>query len=131
MIYGEAKNVTLSAEELKKLVNRFGVEGAGSWIDRLSLWKASKKGTRVKSDYYTILNWARKDATLEIAAKPKMLMELGENHIHECEVCAKPHKWECGGLDHDQFPCGLNGRAPCREYFRKLDEKKRQKGLFG
>jgi hypothetical protein len=31
------------------------------WIEKLSLWKASK-GKKTKSDYFTILSWARKDA---------------------------------------------------------------------
>lgn len=30
------------------------------YVDRLNLWKGSK-GKKTNSDYYTILNWARRD----------------------------------------------------------------------
>ena len=58
--YGPAENVSLSMAELAKLKERFGDKSAGAWIERLSLWKAAK-GKKTKSDYYTILMWARKD----------------------------------------------------------------------
>ena len=58
--YGPAENVSLSMAELAKLKERFGEKGASAWIERLSFWKAAK-GKKTKSDYFTILMWARKD----------------------------------------------------------------------
>jgi len=57
--FGELKNVMLTPEEHEKLVVRFGAQGATSWIDELSLAKASK-GYKSKSDYATILAWERR-----------------------------------------------------------------------
>jgi hypothetical protein len=57
--FGELMNVTLTPEEYDKLVVRFGAQGATSWIDELSLAKASK-GYKSKSDYATILAWERR-----------------------------------------------------------------------
>ncbi len=58
-VYGEFKNVTLTAEEHEKLIERFGTQGATDWIQELSLAKASK-GYKTKSDYATILAWERR-----------------------------------------------------------------------
>jgi len=57
--FGELSNVKLTPEEYEKLVARFGAQGATSWIDELSLAKASK-GYKSKSDYATILAWERR-----------------------------------------------------------------------
>ena len=56
--YGEYSNVLLTDEELDKIKTKFP-----DWqdrIERLSGYIASK-GTRYKSHYATILNWARRD----------------------------------------------------------------------
>jgi hypothetical protein len=77
---GIADNVTLSLRELDQLKLKFGETGALDWIEKLSLWKAaSKRAKNVKSDYYTILNWARKDLTIERATpRPAPLIEEAE-----------------------------------------------------
>jgi hypothetical protein len=79
---GIANNVSLTTEENSKLIQRFGVEMAKDWIEKLSLWKAaSRKSKSVKSDYYTILNWARKDGTIEAhTPKPAPLITAAEQH---------------------------------------------------
>lgn len=56
--YGEFENVHLSDEEFEKLMERF--PDYEERIERLSAYKRSK-GKSYKSDYATILNWARKD----------------------------------------------------------------------
>ena len=56
MVFGEAKNVGLTQEELEKLRERFS--NIDERIEALSVYKAST-GKRYKSDYYTILNWER------------------------------------------------------------------------
>jgi hypothetical protein len=57
---GYAPSVSLTQDEYEKLVDKFGESGAKERIERLSLYKQSK-GVRYKSDYATILNWAKKD----------------------------------------------------------------------
>ena len=57
---GEAKNVHLSIGEVEKLKAEFGESGTKERIEALSVYKAST-GKEYKSDYYTILNWERRD----------------------------------------------------------------------
>jgi hypothetical protein len=75
---GEFQNVTLSADELKKLQERFGERDAASWIEELSTAKASK-GYKSKSDYATILSWSRRreDTT---PLPPKATANGGNGH---------------------------------------------------
>lgn len=58
--YGEADNVLLTADEYKKLVDKFGKQSALSRIESLSVYIASK-GKEYKSHYFTILNWDNMD----------------------------------------------------------------------
>ena len=55
-----AEFVTLLEEEYEKLLVQFGEQDTKDRITRLSLYKHST-GKKYKSDYATILNWARKD----------------------------------------------------------------------
>ena len=57
-IYGEFKNVLLTADEFEKLKSSFS--DYQDRIEKLSSYIASK-GKKYKSHYATILNWARKD----------------------------------------------------------------------
>jgi len=57
--YGEFENVTFTDQEYQKLQTKFPT-CFGDWIEKLSVWKESK-GKKTKSDYATILNWARMD----------------------------------------------------------------------
>jgi hypothetical protein len=57
--FGEMDNVLLTTEDYEKLIEKFGAQGATSWIEELSLAKASK-GYKTKSDYATILTWERR-----------------------------------------------------------------------
>ena len=59
-IYGEFKNVKLSEDEHKKLIERFGVKGTEEWIKKLDGYVAST-GKKYKSHYHTILTWADKE----------------------------------------------------------------------
>jgi hypothetical protein len=75
-VFGEAQNVILTDEEYQKLVEKFQDEIVDK-IERLSLYKKSK-GIHYKSDYATILCWARKDADKTSAKardKPKTFLE--------------------------------------------------------
>ncbi len=65
--YGSAENVSLSMEEIAKLYERLTPLRAQEYIDSLSVWKAAK-GRKTKSDYFTILMWARKDGLDECEA---------------------------------------------------------------
>jgi hypothetical protein len=68
--YGEYKNVLLTDDELDKLKSEYPDWEAR--IERLSSYIASK-GTKYKSHYATIRNWARKDAETQpanTAARP-------------------------------------------------------------
>jgi hypothetical protein len=67
---GEFQNVKLQEQELAKLNEAFGEDGAKELIERLSGYIASK-GKKYKSHYATILNWARKDGKLGKAKPPK------------------------------------------------------------
>lgn len=58
--YGEYENVLLTDAEYEKLKTEFPSDYAAR-IERLSAYIASK-GTKYKSHYATIRNWARKDA---------------------------------------------------------------------
>ena len=58
--FGEFGKVALTTEEHDKIIK----SGLESYIDRLDAYKASK-GVKYKSDYATILNWARKDGKIE------------------------------------------------------------------
>jgi len=64
--YGEFFNVLLSAEELNKLLDRYGEKKTNELIEKLSAGIESK-GYKYKSHYAAILNWARR----EPAEKPK------------------------------------------------------------
>lgn len=55
-----AEHVTLTSDEYNKLVDKFGESDAKDRIERLNLYKGSK-GVKYKSDYMTILSWAKKD----------------------------------------------------------------------
>lgn len=56
--YAKEQNVRLTTEEYGKLLAQFGCAGAEDYIERLSLYIASK-GDKYKSHYHTILNWDR------------------------------------------------------------------------
>ena len=58
--HGEQGKVRLTDTEYKKLVDRFGEEGAEKRIEALDLYIASKN-SRYSSHYATILNWERRD----------------------------------------------------------------------
>ena len=54
-----SERVFLFQKEFDKLVEQFGERGTQDWITKLSRYKKSK-GKEYKSDYDTILNWARR-----------------------------------------------------------------------
>lgn len=95
--YGEFRNVRLSDNELDNLKARF----PDSWdqrIEPLSEYKQSK-GKRYKSDYATILTWARKDEIKPITQnmiqsrkeRPLSFAELAE--IKKAEALANGEPW--------------------------------------
>ena len=58
-------NVKMTKDEYRKLCEKFGFPETKGWVDRLSEWKHAK-GKRTKSDYYTILTWARNEVPKEL-----------------------------------------------------------------
>lgn len=62
-IYSEF--VQLTKQEHSKLIERFGEEITGAYIQRLNNYIGSK-GKRYKSHYHTILTWADKDKKPEL-----------------------------------------------------------------
>lgn len=68
--YGTFENVKLSMEELGKLNDKFGKDGATERIDDLSVYLAAK-GKRYKSHYATLLMWDRMKKT----AAPKKAVD--------------------------------------------------------
>lgn len=61
---GEFKNVFLTLDEKRALVDRFGFATAKQLVTSADLYIGST-GTKYKSHYLTILNWARKDRVPE------------------------------------------------------------------
>lgn len=59
--YGQFNNVLLSQDEYDKLIGKFGEADAMAYIERISMYCASK-GKRYKDYYATVLAWERKDA---------------------------------------------------------------------
>lgn len=59
-IYGEFKNVLLTAQEKANLDEKFGTSRSTSLIENLSAYVASK-GKKYSSHYATILSWERKN----------------------------------------------------------------------
>jgi len=74
--FGEFENVLLTLPEEKKLDDAFG-HGAEELIQRLSAYKSSK-GKKYKSDYATILNWARRDGKTPTASDGQPEIEVEE-----------------------------------------------------
>jgi len=58
--YGEFNNVLLTEGDYKKLIDRFGEDGARERVEHLSE-AISSKGYKYKSHYATILCWERRD----------------------------------------------------------------------
>ena len=87
--YGEYKNVLLTDDELDKLKNEYPDWEAR--IERLSSYIASK-GTKYKSHYATIRNWARKDAenrpvnTARPAQQPRPYQNKALEYLHQLEA---------------------------------------------
>lgn len=68
ILLGEFENVILSAEEVNKLLNRFGEKRTNELIETLSAGIESK-GYNYKSHYAAILNWAKRDGNKEPTGK--------------------------------------------------------------
>lgn len=111
--YGSAANVRLSMAELGKLKLRLSPDGAEDWIEKLSLWKAAK-GMKTKSDYYTILMWARKDGE-----RMEVIKDDPPQGTHLCEMCPKPHQW----ISADPIDCSSYEMA-CPEFRSILTKRK-------
>lgn len=112
---GEAQNVTMTTEEFSKLVVKFGEALALDWIEKVSLWKASKKGTRVKSDYFTILNWARKDRTIEAHTVVEAPLIVESELRHRAEILQRVRQRE--GLTPNDF-------ESCLKAIREIEGEK-------
>lgn len=72
--FGEFKNVLLSQEEFKKLVNQYGNNATRKLIEELSSYLKSS-GKRYKSHYATLLNWARRKGC-EIVVPQKTVEDI-------------------------------------------------------
>ena len=70
-IYGEYKNVRLTDNEYKKLVERFNENETINWIDRLDEY-VEMTGKKYKRHYATILNWSKREKqTQQVQQQPK------------------------------------------------------------
>lgn len=65
-----AEFVTLTIDEYKTLVDKFGEQGAKDKIENLNLYKGST-GKKYASDYLTILNWERKNGGGKSGGNPR------------------------------------------------------------
>ncbi len=77
--------VLLTKKEYDKLLNIFGEETTGSYIQRLNNYIGSK-GKRYKSHYHTILTWADKDKKPELTGaqlKTKASFERLDKNLEE------------------------------------------------
>lgn len=73
--HGELKNVFLSDDEHKKLVERYGRSATSQLIGELSTYMGSS-GKRYKDHYATILNWAKRKGIAEVTPPPKPVAEV-------------------------------------------------------
>lgn len=69
--YGDLKNVSLTDEEVSKLITRYGSSAIKQLIGELSTYMASK-GKRYPNHYATILNWARRKGVVDVTNSPKL-----------------------------------------------------------
>ena len=79
-IYGEFKNVKLSKNEYKKLKEN----NLLPYIEKLSAYMKSK-GKQYKSHYATILNWSRKDKSINNNIIPKWMDKDIDSNISKKE----------------------------------------------
>lgn len=73
--YGDLKNVFLSDDDHKKLIERYGRSAVHQIIGELSTYMASS-GKRYKDHYATILNWAKRKGVAEIQPAPKPVEDV-------------------------------------------------------
>jgi len=59
--------VHMTTSEYEQLITQLGEIATKNWIEDVNLWKGSK-GKTTKSDYMTILNWARRDEKQKAAS---------------------------------------------------------------
>jgi len=64
-VFGEMKNVKLTAEEYEKLATRYGRSATNQLIEELSTYMAAQN-KRYSSHYATLLNWAKRKGTVEL-----------------------------------------------------------------
>ena len=76
-----AEFVSMAEAEYQDLVDRFGEEEAINWVNRLNLWKGST-GKRTNSDYFTILNWHRRDLEKQSAVTTTSVAKHEEREIY-------------------------------------------------
>jgi hypothetical protein len=91
---GRLERVTLSAEEYRKLVDRYGERRTERMVERLADYK-ERTGRVYRSDYRAILNWvAKKVIDEETAATQKEAKQHGVTQEHSAKS---------GGFDREQF----------------------------
>lgn len=73
--FGDLKNVLLTDDEHKKLIERYGRSAISQLIGELSTYMASS-GKRYKDHYATLLNWAKRKGVAEVQPAPKPVEEV-------------------------------------------------------
>ncbi len=72
-IYGVFKNVTLSDQDMRALMDRFGADNVQTYIDRISRYQ-QEKGKTYSNHYAKLIEWMQKDGV----TKPDHSYDLEE-----------------------------------------------------
>jgi len=94
--FDNAPNAFFTHEEVLKLVEKFGKEGAGARINALSLYKAST-GKVYESDYSTILSWdSRRDPDGSLWEPKSPHWEINQEWLDSLQQTPSPQPWRKG-----------------------------------
>ena len=77
--YGNLKNVYLSEDEYKKIIQRCGYQEAMILINDLS-YHLGSTGRRYKSHYHTIISWYRRKASKKVNQPTSWYKDYGEEN---------------------------------------------------
>jgi len=80
IMFGEFLNVRLSPMEHQKLLSRYGEAVTADYIERLSCWLKNTRKRRT-SHYACLLQWIRKDKTIEIRSAPPLAPAFDEGEL--------------------------------------------------
>ena len=86
--YGEFKHVLLTDAELKKIVQRFGMEGAKKWIKTLDEGVEMKpKKYSYANHYLALLKWAEREGDKKAQASKRCVYDNKTPCFEDCNGC--------------------------------------------